>query len=194
MSSRIYERASDFLLGLALIENNHGDMVHFSPSHAEFRQNIESPFCAKYDDTKRTVWWHLLQGPEKRDWRLRSAFWKPVDPVEFSKVRSAGVNSDPGSEIGTLRRILGEKELLLARTNWDCTFAPFILKMTCLIVPSWAFRISSSPFPLNSSIDYLNIYTHNATIGIFPSTISCHFLENIIPNGTIYIRTEIELI
>ena len=98
---------------IPLVEDNHGNVMHFPPANAECRQYIEAVFRA--DALTESKLSGSIFAADRRDGTKchMSTVGKPVDPVEFTEIGGTAVDVDSGTEVRVFWRVLWEEELIL---------------------------------------------------------------------------------
>lgn len=106
------ERIGFALFG-SFVENDHGNVMHFAPSNAICREDIETPLRAHLlAEIKLSLGVLATNGGNRAESDV-STVRHPIHPIEFSEVGGSGINVDAGSEVRVGRRILGKEELFV---------------------------------------------------------------------------------
>jgi hypothetical protein len=109
---------------IPLVEDNHGNVMHFPPANAECRQYIESVFRA--DALTESKLSRSIFAADRRDGAKchMSTVGKPIDPIEFTEIGSAAVDVNSGTQVRVLWRIFWEEELMSTRTEMGILSRP----------------------------------------------------------------------
>ena len=106
-------------LRITLVENDHCDMMHFTPSNTKSGQDIKSVFSADaLTEGELSLGIHTADRRNRTEGDVR-AVGEPVHPIEFAEIGSAAVNVDSRSQVGIFWRVLWEEELLSANAQMN---------------------------------------------------------------------------